>query len=322
MKDPSISNSQPNHALYVNSRIRKNRGYGIFDEGNKCRVEIETGKCRSREDTSKANTLAVNSGHILFNDEKIKFNPQKIDIDSGHDKHPRKDVVYIEKKPNNPPTAKVSKGKPEPKDPNNATHENTIRPTPDAFAGKDVIVLAEVWVNKRAQSISANDVLDRRVSSEVNYGKVHTDELDVGSGLNINGNTYIQEDEVEPIMVMNGLGEDAASTTATSYTATTFKIHLKWDNLPSVNTVCSVSFQASPGANETLKHNVKNMQDRELVSGTEYTTGKSEPVHTNWDDYSPTTHSDPITLTSQIKTSHGQNGSEIKNAALWLGKRI
>lgn len=318
MRDPSIDKDQTDHALYKNSRIRKHSGFGVFNEGDSCKVEIQSGRCGPNEDT-----LKVNPGHVLYNGEKKRFDQQNIAIEPGNDQDPRKDVVYINKPTNTPLSARVSKGTPQTKQPQNATPEETRYPVPDAFAGREVIILAEIWVDSNAQSISVNDVWDRRSSSEVNYGKVHTDEINIKSDVSIGGEPYIRQDEVEPMIVTDVSG-DRASTTSTSYTATgnTFKMHVQWNKLPSVNTACSVSFEASPGAGETLHHKLWNMKDGETVDGTEHITGTSGPVHTDWDNYSPTTQSNPITLTSLIKTSNGQNQSEIIDAAFWLGKSI
>lgn len=161
MKPQSYTTGQSIQALDFRNRYTlATHGYSV-ESG--CEVTISSG------DLGTGNgAVHVTSGTVFDNFTETAVAEADVDVPTANDTFPRKDVVVYDTSDG---TLKTIQGTAEEAIPSTATREDTERPAPpdfdvsvDSLSTDDDprIPLAELWIPEGADSITQNDIFDRR----------------------------------------------------------------------------------------------------------------------------------------------------------------
>ncbi|WP_256394123.1 hypothetical protein [Natronoarchaeum rubrum] len=158
-----VKNENGAAALDINSLTKLLDGYGVvLSDGSGCEVTAGSGM-----------DVAVANGAVLIDGSSASIASTTVTIPTADADHPRKDIVYID----SAGTPTVAEGVPGEARPRGETGRNTYHPEPPDLSATEAVPLAEVWVPAGASEITAGDISDRRVSSEVAFSEVSTEDL-------------------------------------------------------------------------------------------------------------------------------------------------
>lgn len=144
-------------ALDYNEAVEQAR----FSVVSGCNVTINTGGLGTGN-----GAIDVGGGTAIFNGDPLSVTPRTLDVETGDNVYPRKDIVYVDA--NGDP--QIRQGQSEPAEPAGEVGPDTERPAPPSFKDDDVVILYEIWIPEEAQDIDAGNLSDRRIDAKAGYG--------------------------------------------------------------------------------------------------------------------------------------------------------
>ena len=172
-----VQDKQGAHATDVNQQLDQLEGTGLVAGG---------------EASEGATLYSVNFDAItaLVNGNVVTSPATSVDLESFVDANdPRKVIVHIDENG----TVDVTPGTPEDPEPSDALRFDTYRPAPPDLSDKDVVPLAEVWLDQRAGQVTSTDIRDRRVYVAINVYSIGTNTIDVEEITDGGGVTHTDE---------------------------------------------------------------------------------------------------------------------------------
>lgn len=119
-------------------------------------------------------TVQCDAGEVIFDGDTVDVAAQdNVALDAADATHPRKDTVWID----GTGTLQVTAGTAEEPAPAGYDHWRAYRPAPPDLSATAAVVLAEVWVPAGAADITAGDIRDRQLMSDLAVASVTADQI-------------------------------------------------------------------------------------------------------------------------------------------------
>ena len=176
----NLQDGQGHHALDANQHLTHFTGNSVI-EG----VSPSTGSGLD---------ISVTSGEVVVNGSNVSVDDQSITLDDADSTNPRKDIITVDSSGN----LVKHTGDAEPVLPEEETGFNTQRPAPNDLSDISQPVIAEVFVEPEATSLSSTDIRDRRVSSNA-----FVSGLTSFNDINLSNNSIVSVDLVDGVNVRN-----------------------------------------------------------------------------------------------------------------------